>query len=664
MAKRKKRVVVGSKVGTSRKRSSSRKKSKAPSFLSKMPATVRTLLAETVDLPTFRGTVGDLSAQDRKTLLEQASVLLEQNYVHLPLKSAMHAIDPVQRLNLLQDKNSGSGGELTDLEFHRELLSIFLSLRDLHTNYTLPAPFNRMIAFVPFFIEEFFEDGERQFMVSGTMNGFAEPPFGAGVEVLSWNGVPIARAVEINGDRFAGSNEDARRARGVETMTVRSLSGQLPPDEDFVLIKYRTTAGDEEELRVEWSVFSPDSADAFANAENAESASQLAMDEELYRVRDARKILFVPQVVDAERRYTEAAKVAAQGSLMPDLGLDSQLPEVIEAREQTTSSGTFGYVRIRIFFGRIPNFVERFLAEFIRLVNQLPREGLIIDVRGNGGGNITAGERLLQFLTPQRIQPEPAQLLNTPLNLRMAERNNFLHEWVPSIKQAVRSGATFSRGFPITSVDDANAIGQIYHGPVVLITDALCYSTTDIFAAGFQDHEVGPILGVDGNTGAGGANVFSHRDIVRFFFPDAPYRELPNGANMRVSIRRTLRVRDRAGEPVEEFGVIPDERHFMTRNDLLNSNADLLDRAGNLLADETVRQLDVEQSRDGDELVLSLTTRGIERIDVYDDGRPVGSVDIEEGETDLTVEAEPGSDLRLEGFEGSVLVASRKLNAS
>ena len=38
-------------------------------------------------------------------------------------------------------------------------------------------------------------------------------------------------------------------------------------------------------------------------------------------------------------------------------------------------------------------------------------------------------------------------------------------------------------------------MGQTYHGPVVLITDALCYSTTDIFAAGFQDHDLGFVLG-------------------------------------------------------------------------------------------------------------------------------------------------------------------------
>ena len=59
---------------------------------------------------------------------------------------------------------------------------------------------------------------------------------------------------------------------------------------------------------------------------------------------------------------------------------------------------------------------------------------------------------------------------------------------------------------------------------------------------------------------------------------------------MRVAIRRTLRVGRRAGAPVEDLGVVPDERHDLTRNDLLKGNVDLINRAGKLLAARPVRQ--------------------------------------------------------------------------
>ncbi|MFD2350607.1 hypothetical protein ACFSTC_16675 [Nonomuraea ferruginea] len=85
----------------------------------------------------------------------------------------------------------------------------------------------------------------------------------------------------------------------------------------------------------------------------------------------------------------------------------------------------------------------------------------------------------------------------------------------------------------------------------MLITDARCYSATDIFAAGFQDHGIGPVLGVDDNTGAGGANVWTH-ELLKLLLelpspaPGSPYRPLPGGAGMRVSVRRTLRVHELA----------------------------------------------------------------------------------------------------------------------
>ncbi len=76
-----------------------------------------------------------LSKAQRLRLVEQAEILLRDLYAHLPLKRAMHAIDPLQRLRLLKQRVS----ELSITGFQAALLEIFKSLRDLHTNYSLPA---------------------------------------------------------------------------------------------------------------------------------------------------------------------------------------------------------------------------------------------------------------------------------------------------------------------------------------------------------------------------------------------------------------------------------------------------------------------------------------------------------------------------------------------
>jgi hypothetical protein len=229
------------------------------------------------------------------------------------------------------------------------------------------------------------------------------------------------------------------------------------------------------------------------------------------------------------------------------------------------------------------------------------------------------------------------------------------------------TSSVYSTGHPITPTDFANAIGQRYRGRVLLITDARCYSATDIFAAGFQDHEVGPVLGVDANTGAGGANVWTQALLKQLLDlpvpadPASPYVNLPKGAGMRVSIRRTLRVNARAGSPVEDLGVEPDAQWKLTRNDLLNSNADLLEHAAGLLAAMPLRVLEAQAGTASNGSVpINVTTASVSRLDIYVDDRPFGSRNVTAGTTTLTV-PDSANSIRLEGFSGGKLVAANRV---
>jgi hypothetical protein len=129
---------------------------------------------------------------------------------------------------------------------------------------------------------------------------------------------------------------------------------------------------------------------------------------------------------------------------------------------------------------------------------------------------------------------------------------------------------------------------------------------------------------------------------------------------MRVSIRRTLRVGKLAGTPVEDLGVRPDARHEMTRRDVLENNVDLLDAAGALLADRPVRRLALTPSLAAGTLTLQLTTAGMDRIDVYVDGRPRGSSDVTDGATTLSFAGVgAATTVQVQGFASGELVAAR-----
>ena len=97
---------------------------------------------------------------------------------------------------------------------------------------------------------------------------------------------------------------------------------------------------------------------------------------------------------------------------------------------------------------------------------------------------------------------------------------------------------------------------------------------------------------------------------------------------MRVAARRSTRVGTRAGVPLEDLGVTPDERYFMTRDDLLNGNVDLIAYAAKLLEARPRQTLKVETVGAAPVAQVRVTATKVDRVDLYVDDRPVASVDV------------------------------------
>ncbi len=613
---------------------------------------------------------GGLSKKDRLRIVEQALLLLEMNYVHLPLKRAMHAIDPIQRLKLLKFRllEAKESEMPSPAQFHKRMLEIFASTRDLHTLYLLPAPFRDHVAFLPFLVEQYFEPNGKsraeKFAVSRVAREFfpstanSEPEiasFEPGVEVLYWNGVPIRRAIEINGETQAGSNLEARFARGLDNLTTRPLETSLPPDEAWVALTYRARDGSTLTVNREWLVYT---AGETPLATKSTRKKRAAIDLKKTKINQLKRKLYAPR----------------------DVRIRKGFEQTFYAEIRRVDERDFGYIRLFSFDVDDP---DKFVEEFKRIITSdgFPQEGLIIDVRGNPGGKIRAGERLLQLFTPRRVRPELFEFINTPVNLaicRLAPKRWNLGRWVESIAEAVVTGATYSTGFPLNSEESCNDIGQVYYGPVILITDALSYSTTDIFAAGFQDNEIGKILGTSDNTGAGGANVWWYEDLVNAVRnnPRSPFKRLPKGADLLVAMRRSIRVGRHAGRPLEELGIAPDHRHYMTRRDVLKRNDDLIRRAVRIMEKKPIYSLSIEPDRrrkDSRGMIVSARSkvrpgdsiRNISRLDVYLNGRPFRTLDTESGAVRARLANLPSleekAELLVQAYDGAKnLVAARR----
>jgi hypothetical protein len=288
---------------------------------------VKRHLGKVQTLANFRRTEGGLTLAERRTIVEQALLVIEQIYVHLPLKRAMHAIDPVQRLRLVMQRLDG----YSDRAFHNEMIAIFVHLRDLHTNYILPEPYSSRVAFLPFHVEEYFEpagagkEPERRYVVTEVVEGLSDRKFKAGVLVTHWNGVPMDAAVEVNAEREAGSNLDARHLKGLQSITLRWMATSLPPDEDWVVVRYLPDdgKGPPREARFDWQVIIPpppsgSEGTVLGRGQGAAGKSRmrpLGIDPKGEIQRRVRKLLFAPKAVAAQQKMDDlgaGAGVAAR----------------------------------------------------------------------------------------------------------------------------------------------------------------------------------------------------------------------------------------------------------------------------------------------------------------------------------------------------------------
>ena len=656
-----------------------------------------------------------LQPGDREIICEQAILILDQFYAHLPFKRARYGIDPIQRLRLLRSRIQSISN---DLKFHSELIQIFTELRDAHTLYGLPAPYRGAVAFLPFVVKRYTEE-RIHFVVTQTLAGFEHSEFRPGVEITHWNGMPIARAVERLSSVIPAGNEASKFTRGLQRLTMRSLTYALPPSEEAVFVQFRPDARDpaEQLLMIPWSVATGMPEGAFrapATAVCQPVADQALAATALWGERVWREQAELQKQEELEanqRQMMGQAPIFASLSEVPqslrETDVDflySKLPKVFEFQHPSglilrqtitpdelvlpdAASETpkrFGYLRIKTFES-YPDSIFDECKRILEVMNEFAPDGLIVDVRGNSGGSIKGAERILQLLTPNEITPASFHFANTPTIQEVLEKVAALKSddlalqmkirtlqaefgpWIEDAGESIAEGLQLTEGRPLTSKRSANDTGQIYQGPVALLIDAISYSATDIFSAGFQDHEIGEIIGVDQNTGGGGASRWWHQDDLferLEVLPDMPLKPLPSGAVIAFASLRSTRAGLRAGQALEDVGVTRTVPYHLTKTDIMDWGSDLIHFACKRLAAKTAYKLEITGAmfRDG-AIELDVRARNLVRLVCYVNGvaQLSGSADLERLIVPLDgLEPEHVQSVELKGYawpaEGSSLV--------
>ena len=412
---------------------------------------------------------------------------------------------------------------LSPSTFYRDLLKIFAEFGDRHTQCQLPDPFLHTLVCLPFAAACFFENGELRLGVTGSALDELRP----GDILTAWNGRSLDCVLREHCALQLGANPEARLAKAVQTLTFRPLGTMQAPEDAPVVLDYTDRAGHLRRLEIEWQV-------PVLNAPLLQNAGDVEW--------------------------------SCEGSLL--------------IRTVQTSAGVFGIIRV-------PSFYENpttFLQSFVRCLERLPPDGLLIDLRGCEEGFVTTAEQLLQLFTDAKICPEPFEFRATRTIREILSTIPSFRDWRDSFdRDLFDDEVRYSRPRPLTSQQQANGVGRKYFGPVVVLVDALTYSSAEMFAAGIQDHGIGIVMGTDSRTGGGGASPWSQQIIFQYSGRDL-FRPAAEAPSFRVAARRCRRVGKNSGRILEGAGVTPDVIYSRNQSDFYEKDRDLLETVGEILA--------------------------------------------------------------------------------
>jgi hypothetical protein len=523
-------------------------------------------------------TLPDVKREEMLTIVDQAIIGFSELYANMAMKTAIHGANPVAELVAFRRRISGAvdssvHGGIDKIEFHGRMSEIFRRVRDSHTRYWATSLPNRSL-YLPITIERYVTQSNEGATASSettyiVTKAAPDLPKGCrlkpGTEVTHWNGIPIDRAVDVFADLQPGGNAYHRQALAMNYLTQRPLKACPIPDEDWVVLTAKD--GNERfECRFGWLPF---------DAEKVSFGMSADADPGLAAVQASRCNLYRKEKPPKDRMRSTYGNIEYW------------------AIPRGNGKAPIAYLRI---FNFMPKDAEGNLvgpkeqvSEFLRIVYGLRKckgalGGIILDIRGNAGGNTPTAEQLLQEFSSKSIRPVHFQVRATPLALRVVSGQT-QSTGVEGLKQAINIGAYFGPAQPLVPGGGPTVPKCRIKETVVLVVDALTYSAAAIFAAQFQDHSIGDIVSTDDNLGGGGAQVFSHQDVVRYERKVPKDKSAANGLTLKClpkhvfmtwAFRQAIR-RSEGGEwPLEDFGLSPTDVRHLTRDDLLHGNCDMI----------------------------------------------------------------------------------------
>lgn len=506
----------------------------------------------------------EYTLEQKKLVIDQVRLALRDLFVHRELKMQHfgNEVDPLPLLNKLEEKVE----QLSDAEFHQSVAQIFYKQKDWHTTYSFPKPYSCYRNLLPFTFEEITTAEGPAVVINKIVENkealdvLPEPlKVSVGDTLVTYNGYSVPEMFTLLAPRSLGANPAADRRSIVDMLALLSQKFQLAPTMDTVKLVMKNQMGETYETNVPWisrarqDCLKPKPADGNAlggaNEYLIELNKTFRENKKFKKIKNAKSNL--------ASGYTDTAE------------------PILKYKILKNSNGNFGILRLESFVPEVLTVPEVIAAVKKLLLNELKStDGMILDLRNNGGGMIGLGEGLVQLFTPKNIQRLNFVLKSSLSNKHFMDVSYQNSPFLDALNEALANNQPYTSPLPLSSSTFVNNHGQVYFKPLAVFNNASCYSTCDMISALVQDHEVGIIVGEDNTTGAGGAN---NTNLMSFYeeLPaenKGPYKLMPGSQDVGFSWRQTIRVGKHAGELIEDTGVLADIIVPATMTDILNDS--------------------------------------------------------------------------------------------
>lgn len=587
------------------------------------------------------------TAQERELMAKQALMFIKNLYVHreIKIKDFGAQVDPVPRLEDMVRR----AASLSDADFQKAMQKIFLDLHDHHTNYVAPMPLRCSYVLAPVHFADVYDNGKLKIIVKGRTKALEKivnediAKVKTGDELVSINGKPVGTVLEDLKKLSGGANEDSMVSGAIMNLSMFSLAEQPIPEETELTYGFKRGT---ETYTVSTRYYAALNIPGCVEEVNAKKTGKnKPKSKSSMPVSDL-------DFVRAENPIIRDYKDLVLPDTVSPFGEEGKLP-VGSFYTIDTPAGKLAKLDLETFVPEGDASSDEVIHKIKALLQeaQPTTAALIIDMRSNGGGSIILAEGLTQLFTPNNVKTMPVRFLPNELNLStfLASNQGRDNGWSQDTREGIAANSRYTKPRVITSNDAANRYGQVWFKPVVILTDANCYSACDLFAASMQDHGAATIIGTHATTGAGGANVMDYDIFSRIFQAGSatnnPFVKLPGHQGMRVSWRQTLRVGKNQGQLIENAGVKSDIVVRYVTEDIVGGESRVLMRevhnAINKIIPRYKSNITLTSSlmmKNGAAAKWTEKVKGVDTLEVLQNGKPVETLDVNAAGQDITID--------------------------